>query len=210
MKPEKRQRIMQAAEALFSRGRFHEIKMDEVARKAGVGKGTLYRYFKDKDDLFSEVALSGYDELCEMVRTESQRSKDFRSSLVNMCGRVAEFHRSRRQLMHMQQSAQRRALWQRGRMKEQWLEKRRRLIAAVSALLEEGRRAGKIRGDLPLDVLSAFLLGMLRTRGWSSRVDRNFRIEHEAVVDLFLNGASGETGPKAKKRRPGKRPRVVK
>ena len=192
MKPEKRQRIMQAAETLFSRGRFHEIKMDEVARKAGVGKGTLYRYFKDKDDLFSEVALSGYDDLFEMLRTESRASTDFRTCLVNVCRCVSEFHRHRRQLMHMQQSAERRALWQRGRMKERWLDKRRRLVATLVDILQEGQRAGEIRDDVALNVLAVFLLAMLRTRGWAGQVDPEFCVDHESVVDLFLNGASAK------------------
>ena len=190
---------MQAAEELFSRGRFHEVKMEDVARKAGVGKGTIYRYFKDKDDLFTEVALAGYDELCEMVRTESGRSTDFRTALVNVCRRVSEFHRLRRQLMSMQQAAERRALWQHGRMKERWRQKRHALVAAVSDLLGEGRLTGEIRDDLPLDVLAVFLLSMLRTRGWAGRVDPGFRIGHEAVVDLFLNGVSPKAGGKDEK-----------
>lgn len=190
MKAAKRRQIMKAAETLFSGGRFHEVTMEEVAREAGVGKGTIYRYFRDKDELFSEVALAGYDEMCEMVRTERERSADFRECLVNVCRRVSAFHRRRRKLGHVMQAEERRVLCRRGPSRELWLSKRRELIAAVTDLLEQGRRAGDIRDDISLKPLAVFLLGMLRASGRERRVDRGFRTDHDVVVDLFLHGAA--------------------
>ena len=189
MKPEKRQKIMQAAEALFSRARFHEITMEDVARKAGVGKGTLYRYFKDKDDLFLEVALSGFDEMCAMVRSERERSHDFTACLQGVCSRIADFYRSRRQLMHMMQSEERHALWCKGRVRDRWIAKRQQLFEAVEAILEEGRRDGELRGDMDLNVLATTLLGLLRARGQTRR-RHGTPIAHETVVELFLHGAA--------------------
>jgi len=42
MNPDKKQRIMQAAEQLFRNRRFHEITLDEIAREPDVGKGTVF------------------------------------------------------------------------------------------------------------------------------------------------------------------------
>ena len=63
----KRDQIMKAAEHLFTNRRFHEITLDQVARAAGVGKGTIYLHFADKDDLFFQVATSGFTQLCEII-----------------------------------------------------------------------------------------------------------------------------------------------
>ena len=54
-KDNKREQILNALESLLPGRRFHEITLDEVARSAGVGKGTIYLYFRDKDSLFAEL-----------------------------------------------------------------------------------------------------------------------------------------------------------
>ena len=50
--PGLRESILRAAEVVFTRREYHEVQMDDVARACGVGKGTLYRYFEDKDELY--------------------------------------------------------------------------------------------------------------------------------------------------------------
>ena len=71
-RPDKRLAIMQAAESLFTSRRLHEITLDDVAREAQVGKGTIYRYFQDKDDLFFQTATQGFDELCDLLQQRVQ------------------------------------------------------------------------------------------------------------------------------------------
>ena len=68
MNPDKKQRIMQAAEQLFRTHRFHEITLEEIAREAKVGKGTIYLYFSDKEDLIFQAAITGFDEMCGVLR----------------------------------------------------------------------------------------------------------------------------------------------
>src|SRR5215203_3819426 len=48
---EKRERILSAAERIFARHGFFAAKVSDVAKEAGVGDGTIYLYFKSKDDL---------------------------------------------------------------------------------------------------------------------------------------------------------------
>lgn len=58
-----KERILDAALELFSEKGFHLATVDEIADRAGVGKGTLYRYFANKDTLFSELVRIRLDEL---------------------------------------------------------------------------------------------------------------------------------------------------
>jgi TetR/AcrR family fatty acid metabolism transcriptional regulator len=46
------ERILIAASRLFGAQRFHEVRMEDIAAEAEVGKGTLYRYFEDKEELY--------------------------------------------------------------------------------------------------------------------------------------------------------------
>jgi AcrR family transcriptional regulator len=54
----RRQAILHAALEEFSRRGFAAARLDDVARRAGVAKGTIYLYFKDKESLFQELVLS--------------------------------------------------------------------------------------------------------------------------------------------------------
>ena len=51
-KDKKRREILQAAMQVFARDGYHRAKIESVAEEAGIGKGTVYEYFKSKADLF--------------------------------------------------------------------------------------------------------------------------------------------------------------
>lgn len=52
---DKRERILDAAEKVFARAGFYQSRVSEIARDAGVADGTIYLYFKSKDDLLISV-----------------------------------------------------------------------------------------------------------------------------------------------------------
>src|SRR4030095_5357890 len=63
-----RERILDAAMGIFARHDYHEVLMDDVARESGVAKGTLYRYFPSKRELYLGVMFEGIDRLHEALR----------------------------------------------------------------------------------------------------------------------------------------------
>ena len=196
-RPDKRHEIMRAAEKLFTRRRFHEITVEDIAREAHVGKGTIYLHFKDKDALFFEVATSGFDELCRLLQRKVPEDAPFEAQLSDTCVQISGFFDRRRQLLRMIQSEEARISWCRGDVRNQWTEKRQRLVAAVAEILDKGRREGKVRSDIAPEVLAHFLLGMLRTLGRNLSDVRNGSW-HEWVVDLFLAGAATTRKPAAR------------
>lgn len=60
--------ICAAALAVFAEKGFAAAKLDEIARRAGVSKGTLYLYFKDKEDLFRAVVRDNVSPNIDQVR----------------------------------------------------------------------------------------------------------------------------------------------
>ncbi|MGC4030775.1 MAG: TetR/AcrR family transcriptional regulator [Tepidisphaeraceae bacterium] len=56
----KRDAILKTAARLFAQRPFHEVRLDDVAQAAHIGKGTVYLYFKSKDDLFASLLLDAY------------------------------------------------------------------------------------------------------------------------------------------------------
>jgi AcrR family transcriptional regulator len=60
--PTKAPRILEAASQLFSEKPYHEVRMDDIASRAGVAKGTLYLHFRDKEALYLALIEQGMTE----------------------------------------------------------------------------------------------------------------------------------------------------
>jgi AcrR family transcriptional regulator len=72
----KRQRLLNAAVAVFSQQGFHAAKMQDIADEAGIGKGTIYEYFRTKDELFLAVYDAWMDEYELDMTREANRLAD--------------------------------------------------------------------------------------------------------------------------------------
>lgn len=66
--PAKRERILNAAAGLFAARAFHEVRLDDVAAAAEVGKGTLYVYFRSKEELFDALLVEGFEQMLGRLR----------------------------------------------------------------------------------------------------------------------------------------------
>jgi AcrR family transcriptional regulator len=190
MNPDKKQRIIQAAEQLFRTRRFHEITLDEIAREADVGKGTIYLYFSDKEDLIFQAAVAGFDEMCALLRQSVREGVAFRDGLLRICETISAFFRNRRPLFRIILSESSRAMESRGAgLRQRWQERRKTMTEAVAAVIERGVASGEIRRDIPPEILAEFLLGMLRTRSWELEDRPESQRSHALMVNLFTKGA---------------------
>jgi AcrR family transcriptional regulator len=195
MKPDKRQRIMQAAEKLFRARQFHELTLDDIAREADVGKGTLYLYFSDKNDLFFQTAVAGYDEMCELLRQNLVADAPFREDLLRACETISAFFKTRRPLFRMIQTEGDRVLGDTAGLRKRWQQRRQKLVAALAAVIAHGVDTGEVRSDLPAQVLAEYLLGLMRTRAWEMDDWPEAMRSDEVVADFFLNGAVARPAP---------------
>lgn len=64
-----RREIMAVAARLFSKRPYHEVRLDDVAAEARIGKGTLYVYFRSKDDLFLTLVREGFSSVVNEIRS---------------------------------------------------------------------------------------------------------------------------------------------
>ncbi len=69
---EKEIAIILAASEVFSENGFYQTTVEEVAKKAGIGKGTIYLYFKDKEDLFAQMLSYHFCELSQAIERISK------------------------------------------------------------------------------------------------------------------------------------------
>jgi AcrR family transcriptional regulator len=78
----KRRQIMDGARAVFLAAGFDGASMNDVARSAGVSKGTLYAYFSSKDDLFDAIIRAEFAQAAERLCT-FRREGDVRDVLTD-------------------------------------------------------------------------------------------------------------------------------
>jgi AcrR family transcriptional regulator len=194
---DKKNRIMAATEALFKTGQFHEITLDEIAKRADVGKGTIYRYFDSKDDLFFQTAIAAFDEMCELLRRNAAAESSVERHLGRACAAICKFAEERRPLLRLIHAESERTLGKGGGLRRRWNEHRERMTQAIAEIIRLGVQRHQARGDISAEVLAEYFLGMLRTRvseleGLSDR-DRS----QKTLVSLFVFGLAPRTGTNA-------------
>jgi AcrR family transcriptional regulator len=80
-----RNRILRAAMELFSKGGYKNVSMRRIAMKIEYSPGTIYRYFKKKDDIMLQLCYQGFEEL--LARQMKLEEIDDPFERLNVCGR---------------------------------------------------------------------------------------------------------------------------
>ena len=197
-KEKMRARILAATEREFENKRYHELTLDAVAQSAGIGKGTIYRYFKNKEDLVCQLATNGHDKLCEMLTGYAAETGIALAPLLEKTVEtMSRFYRGRHTLVRiMEQEGQLESLQHKFRMELR--RKRGLLVDLVASILGRSDCRNQLRPDIDLTIQANFLLGLIRTR------DINFKDSGEVlptrmIVSLFLDGAGRQSGDADKK-----------
>ncbi len=83
-----RRQLIRAGRRLFSEAGLYEARIEDLSRRAGIAKGTLYLYFRNRDELAREVVAMGYREL----RAHVLRRIDGARSLEGLLRALVEAH----------------------------------------------------------------------------------------------------------------------
>jgi AcrR family transcriptional regulator len=195
----KRRRILDAAARAFAAEDFHKVSTEKIAMAAGVGKGTLFRYFSSKEELF--IATLSYS--VDVAGAEMDRAlaglDDPVERLETVCEHLFAFYRDNMHLFHLLHHDK--ALQEKGH--DQVHEKQNRLRGKIAEMIQAGIRSGRFRQVDPV-VSGRLLFGMLRTVMRSPEFkDGTPQQVSRTVLDLFTRGvgrrpeaaAAGEAAP---------------
>ena len=81
---EKRDAIFDAAVRVFAEKGFHSATMDEIAALAGIGKGSIYRHFKSKNELLTRLLEEKYREIIDRISGIFSSERDVLSQIQEM------------------------------------------------------------------------------------------------------------------------------
>jgi TetR/AcrR family fatty acid metabolism transcriptional regulator len=91
---EKHERILEAALTLMDRYGFKKTTVDEIAREAKVAKGTVYLYFRDKQDIFINIISQKIAGLFLDVLEKIKDQPDTPSKILCAIRTIIEYHRN--------------------------------------------------------------------------------------------------------------------
>jgi TetR/AcrR family transcriptional regulator, fatty acid metabolism regulator protein len=89
--PDKREAILRAATSVFARKGFFNSKVADIAAAAGIADGTVYLYFKSKDEILHSI----FDRAMSNFIEEGRRELETIEGAVNKLRRIAELHLER-------------------------------------------------------------------------------------------------------------------
>ncbi|OMF86752.1 TetR/AcrR family transcriptional regulator [Paenibacillus sp. FSL R7-0273] len=89
--------ILDAAYELFGSGGFYETKMSEVAEKAGIAKGTVYLYFKSKEELFLAVTRRDCEGFLEQLEQKLKHCSSLQAKLTVIASHHLLYYYERKQ-----------------------------------------------------------------------------------------------------------------
>ncbi len=184
-KTDRRKLILEEAARLFSAKRFDEVLMDDIAQQAGVGKGTIYTYFADKEELYFAVVFEGIRRLNEQLQRKANRQQNPEDELRRMVHAIVSFF-SRNRFFFRLMSHEDGSECGKGENRKRWREERRIQLAAIETVLQNGAEQGVFSIEHP-KVETAILRDMVRSVMIHAK-----GLSVEAMVDtimrIFLQG----------------------
>jgi TetR/AcrR family fatty acid metabolism transcriptional regulator len=180
--------ILKAAVKVFARQGFHQSTVAQIAKEAGVADGTIYLYFKNKDDILVQFFSYRTKQVFEHFRSEVKKADNSSDKLRNLI---------RRHLTEFQQDRDMAVLYQVGthqidRLAEDQIREMSMMYQdLISEIVEVGQQEGSIRRDLYVGLVKRFILGavdeVINTWLHSER-DYDLVSMADPLVDLFVRG----------------------
>lgn len=186
----KKQLIIEAAIDVFSKNNFQNSTISQIAQKAEVAEGTIYQYFKNKEDLFFSIPV--------------EKTKDFCAELeLHLQGITGAFNKIRKFIWYYLYFFKMNPDYGRTLMLEMRVNKSfaktkaydsfKNLTGRILEIIREGQEEGVIRKDVNIFITRQLILGILEhviTR-WLLKGEKYDLLEYyQDVSELVLHGIS--------------------
>ena len=187
-KNNKYHQILEAAVRVFARQGFYQSTISQIAKEAGVADGTIYLYFKNKDDILVQFFSYRTKQVFESFRKEVDRAQTSADKLRNLVRRhLAEFQRDRDGAVVYQVETH-----QSSRLAEDQIREMSQMYRdLISEIVEQGQQEGNIRKDLYVGLVKRFIIGAVDEviNTWlHSNGEYDLVSMADPLVELFMTG----------------------
>ena len=190
--PDKPQQIIDAAVRVFARNGYYNSRVSDIAREAGIASGTIYLYFRTKDEILVTLFREKMAAFVAHVRAEIAREPDAVSKIRRLVARHFAVLEDDPDVAEVVQVELRQGhKFFRGASAHE--------VSAyfdlITSVLEEGVASGRLRRDLPVKVATKVLFGAMDQVATSWVLGkRAYRLVDaaDAVATIFLRGVTSD------------------
>ena len=189
-KAAKKHSILQAGIEVFSKGGFRDSSISEIAKRANVAEGTIYQYYKNKEDLFFSIPIQKTIEFSEELDLHLQGITGTFNQIRKFIWYYLYFFKTNPEygrilMLEMRVS--------RSFVKTKTYNFLKKSISRILEIIREGQNDGTIRKDVNLYILRQLVLGILEhvvTR-WLLQAGKYDLMEYyEDITKLIIDGIS--------------------
>jgi AcrR family transcriptional regulator len=170
-----RERILESARIVFAQTG-PDAQIDDVARHAGVGVGTVYRHFPTKEALLAELVRQKFQLFADRARDALEEDGEPFALIEALMRRNAATAANDAGIQYALASAGEQA-WTQAQAEQD------ELIALTAELIERARRAGTIRPDVEATDIGMLMCGLCSTMG--ARPDFDWRRHLDLMIDAL-------------------------
>ena len=190
--PDKHQQIIEAAVRVFARNGFYNSRVADIAREAGIASGTIYLYFKTKDEILVTLFREKMAEFVACVRKAIAAERDAVAKLRRLIAlhfRILEENPELAEVVQVE-LRQGQKFFRGGSGAEV-----NAYFSLIASVLEEGVACGAFRKDFPIKSATRTLFGAMDQMATSWVLGkRNYKLSEtaDAVAEIFLSGLAAK------------------
>jgi TetR/AcrR family fatty acid metabolism transcriptional regulator len=184
----RRESIIQAAIQVFSKKGFQAAGISEIAQRAGVADGTIYQYFKNKEDLFFSIPIEKTNEFRSKVELHLKGISGALNKLRKFVWYFLYFFKTNPEYGRLLMLEMR---VNKSFVKTETYDFLKQSVSSVLEIIEEGQKEGVIRKDVDIYLLRHLILGILEhmvTRWLLKETKYDLLEHHQEVSRLLIEG----------------------
>jgi AcrR family transcriptional regulator len=187
-----REEILSAAEKVFAAKGFFPTTMSDIAREAEFGTGTLYKYFKSKEELYFTLIDEKVDEINRLVKSELSQKTSAIERIRKVLRLQLEFIERNRDFFMIYISEGNRFEWTvKDDLGKGIHDKMVTYIDTLAEVMRQGVKEGEFKSINPIDLAHA-LVGIVNSFVFEWLINRErypLISKLDTVLEIFLGGA---------------------
>ena len=176
--------IIKAASNLFSQKSYHDVTMDQIAAEVGVAKGTIYLYFKSKENLYLGILEHTFETIESILEREIAKEDPAPQKLKKILRLIFQFYFQNMDVLRILTRDETRLIREHFEFTEHW---RHRRIKLYRKVLEKGIKEGSFR-SANTELMALIIFGLVGSVMFFYPTDKTAGEIAEEVFSMISEG----------------------